>query len=170
VRLTEELVTAMLVTAAVEPDAGAALARVRTAWDSGEAFARAERWIAAQGGRIDPRREDLGLEIAPVQYEVASPATGYLGAIDTRAVGLALAEVAAARRRADDTLDLATGLEFLPALGDRLRAGDPVARVHARARDQAERLGARVAAALDIVADAPAPSPLVIDKVVDGDD
>jgi pyrimidine-nucleoside phosphorylase len=165
VRLTEELASAMLTTAGAISERAGALARVREVWENGEAFARAERWIAAQGGRIDAARADFGLEVAPLQRVVPVRREGFLAAVDTREIGLALADLRGARRRVEDELDLATGLEILAKVGDRLEAGRELIRVYAREATAAERVGARVAKAFTIAPEPVTPPPLILEAV-----
>ena len=104
--------------------------------------------MAAQDGRLDPDREDFGLETAPLATEITAPADGWLSGCDCRALGLALADMKGARRTVDDPLDLTCGLEFLPQIGDRLAKGDVIARVFCDRRDEAESAAARALAAL----------------------
>ena len=85
-------------------------------------------WVAAQGGRLEPEREDFGLAVAPVALEVKVERAGWLAGIDARQVGLALADMGGARRKVEDPLDLSCGIAFLPAIGDHLEAGAPPGR------------------------------------------
>jgi pyrimidine-nucleoside phosphorylase len=165
VALTEDLTAEMVRCAGLEPDLEAALARVRRVWDDGTAFACMLAWVAAQDGRLDPDREDFGLVTAPLAAEVTMPADGWLAGTDCRAVGLALADMKGARRKVDDALDLACGIEFLPQVGDRLARGDVIARVFCDRRDEAESAARRVLDALRFSeAEAPA-RPLIMGRV-----
>ncbi len=134
--------------AGLEADRERALARVRAAWDDGAAFARLRAWVAAQEGRIDPERDDFGLETAPLATEITAPRDGWLAGVDCRALGLSLADMKGARRTVEDPLDLTCGLEFLPQVGDRVRQGEVLARVFCTRRDEAEAAAARALAAL----------------------
>ncbi len=135
--LTEELVADMVRVAGLQPNREAALAQVREVWDSGVAFEMTLKWVAAQGGRLDPEREDFGLEIAPVALEVVAPRDGWLSAVNCREVGLSLADMGGARRKVEDPLDLSAGITFYPAIGDQLAKGDPVATILCRDKGQA---------------------------------
>ena len=148
--VTEELVIQMLVTAGVAADRSAARDAVRTAWDDGRAWQVLERWLAAQGGRIDPDRADFGLETAPLAAEVTAQADGWLAGTDCRGLGLALADLGGARRKVEDPLDLSCGIEFLPSIGDPVARGDVLARVHCARPEAARAAAARIAGALDI--------------------
>lgn len=90
---------------------------------------------------------------------------GWLAGTNCRQIGLALADMHGARRRVEDPLDLGCGIEFLPAIGDRIARGDVLARIHCDRRDEAEAARDRIAAALDIgEREAPA-RPLILDRI-----
>ncbi len=122
--------------------AEAALADGRAA----ETFAR---MIQAQGG--DPRVVDDPngvLPAAPVRREVPASRDGWLAAVDAEAVGRAAMALGAGRVRKGDPVDPAVGVELFPKVGDAIRAGDVVARVHARDEDGAAKAAERVLAAM----------------------
>jgi thymidine phosphorylase len=137
-------------------------ARAEAAIATGEALAALERWVAAQGG--DPR---LGaepwavLERAPVVREVTAPRQGAVARLSARGVAHAAALLGAARERRGDAIDHAVGVEALAKVGDRVSAGDPLARVHARDEAAAERAAAEVRAAYAL-ADGPVERPSVL--------
>ncbi len=162
--LTEELVADMVHVAGVAQDREQALARVREAWDSGTAWERALAWVTAQGGRLDADRDDLGLEIAPLALELTAPRDGWLAGMDCRQVGLALADMGAARRKVDDPLDLTSGMDFLVKIGERIAKGDVIARFFCPRRDEAEAASRRVSAALDIGDRPTAARELILDR------
>jgi thymidine phosphorylase len=138
----------MVRVAGLAADREAALAVVREAWSSGRAFEVMLQWVRRQGGRLDPGREDFGLEVAPLALEVAAPEAGWLAAVDCRQVGLSLADLGGARRRVDDPLDLAAGIDFLPAIGDELAKGQPVARIYSADAGKARACADRILTAL----------------------
>ncbi|MCA9767629.1 MAG: thymidine phosphorylase [Gemmatimonadetes bacterium] len=165
VALTEDLVADMVRVAGLAPDHPSALAVVREAWDSGAAHDRMLAWVAAQGGRLDPARDDYGLTVAPVAHELVADRDAWLAGTDCRQIGLALADMGGARRRVEDPLDLAAGITFHPAIGDRLRVGDPVATFHAADAGKAQGAASRVAAALSWSDTAVPARDLVLDRL-----
>jgi thymidine phosphorylase len=156
VAVTEELVAEMVHLAGIAPDRAAARTRVRAAWDDGSAWDRLLHWLAAQGGRIDPDRDDFGLDCSPLAAEVTAPVDGWLAGTACRQLGLALADMGGARRRVEDPLDLGCGIEFLPRIGDRLARGDVVARLFSHRPHTLAAAQCRIAAALNF---APEPVP-----------
>jgi pyrimidine-nucleoside phosphorylase len=118
----------------------------RNAIRDGSARARFEAMLAAQGGRLAE-----GLPVAPAQMPLRSPADGYVAAIDALEVGLAGLELGAGRKRKEDAIDPAAGLVIEAPVGTRVRAGEPLAIVHARSAELVERVAPRLAAAWRIV-------------------
>ncbi len=162
VALTEVLAAEMVVTAGLASDREAAMARVRAVWNSGEAFAALLRWVEAQGGILDPGRDDFGLVVAPAQAEAVAPRDGHVTAIACREVGLALADLGGARRRVEDDLDLSAGIDFRIATGQRLVAGEPLAVVHARDPERAAAAAQRLVAAVTLADEPPAHPPELV--------
>jgi pyrimidine-nucleoside phosphorylase len=100
------------------------------------------RMLAAQGGDLSK-----GLPVAVVQRRLLSLADGYVESIDALEVGLACLELGAGRARKEDKVDPAAGLVIEAAVGAQVRAGDPLATVHARSEELVERVSARLVAA-----------------------
>jgi pyrimidine-nucleoside phosphorylase len=101
-----------------------------------------ESMLAAQGGRL---RE--GLPVAPVQLAVPSPADGHVHSIDALEVGLAGLELGVGRKKKDDRVDHAAGIVIEAPVGARVRAGEPLATVHARTDELARSVISRLQAA-----------------------
>jgi pyrimidine-nucleoside phosphorylase len=165
VELTAELTAAMVRGAGLAPDQETARARVDEAWEGGAAWEALLRWVAAQDGRLAPEKEDFGLATAPLAAEVTAERDGWLSGTDCRELGLALADMGGGRRRVEDPLDLTCGIEFLPAVGDRLAAGDVVARITCDRREEAGEAARRVARALTWSDEPVAPRALVLDRI-----
>ncbi len=167
--LTEALVAEMVRAAGVEADAESALARVRRVWDGGEAHETMLRWVAAQGGRLDPDREDYGLDLAPRLCPVEAARDGWVGEIACRDFGAALGEIGGARRRVEDALDLRNGIDVLVNRGERVERGQPLAWIRADDDEAAGRAAAIVAGAVRLE-EAPTPKPDLILDTLTGED
>jgi thymidine phosphorylase len=96
---------------------------------------------------------------------VGAPRAGCVAAVDTRALGLAVVELGGGRRHSDERIDPAVGLSALAALGARVEAGSPLARVHAANPAAADTAAARVRAAYMLADAAPAATSLVAEHV-----
>jgi pyrimidine-nucleoside phosphorylase len=92
------------------------------------------KMLAAQGGSLRQ-----GLPVAAVQMQVPALSDGYVEAIDALEVGLASLELGAGRVRKEDAVDHAAGLVIEAPVGARVRAGDPLAVVHARTEQLAKQ-------------------------------
>ena len=97
---------------------------------SGAAAERFARMVAALGGPQDVLH-DAQLPTAPVQCDVAATQPGFVTHIDTRALGLAVVALGGGRQRPGDAVNPSVGLSHVLALGARVDAGEPLARVHA---------------------------------------
>jgi thymidine phosphorylase len=118
-------------------------ARARDAIDralaSGAAAERFARMVAALGGPGDLlERPDRHLPSAPVQRAVLPRWSGFVTAVDARALGLLVVELGGGRRRADDTIDPAVGLADVAGVGEAVGPDRPLAIVHARSASDAE--------------------------------
>ena len=118
-----------------------------------------DRWVRAQGG--DPRRE--ALPRAAVVQPVPAPASGYVQAIATTAVGLAALRLGAGRLRKEDAIDHAVGVVCLAKRGDAVQVGEPLAEVHARDEESAIRAVDEIAACYRIGDGEPERKPIVLD-------
>ena len=97
------------------------------------------RMLAAQGGRLEE-----GLPVAPFQLAVPSTAAGYVQSIDALEVGLAGLELGVGRKKKDDRVDHAAGIVIEAPVGARVKAGDPLAVVHARSEELARSVVSRL--------------------------
>ncbi len=123
----------MLHLAGAVPSPQAGRERALQALRSGEGLARWRAMVAAQGG--DPRvvEDPSRLPQAPRRVPLRAPADGVVTALDARQVGLAVAELGAGRDRQEDEPDLAVGVVLHRKMGEPVRAGEPLATLHAGA-------------------------------------
>jgi thymidine phosphorylase len=141
--------------------------RVAGALDSGAAAERFARMVRALGGPGDllehTRRH---LPDVPIRRPVFLPDEGVVGAIDARALGLAVIGLGGGRRRPTDPIDHAVGLSEVKGIGEAVGPRQPFAVVHARSVAAAEAAGAAIAAAVTVAASPPAPAaPLIVATV-----
>jgi pyrimidine-nucleoside phosphorylase len=86
--------------------------------------------IERQGG--DPRvvADPCRLPRARQREEHAAAASGYVARIEAERIGWAAMALGAGRRRVEDAVDPAVGLELRAKVGDRVEAGQPLATLH----------------------------------------
>src|SRR5262249_56949109 len=80
-----------------------------------------------------------------------APADGWVGAIDAMACGLAVIDLGGGRLRKNDPIDHGAGVVIAAQVGQPVKRGDPLARVHASSEEVAHRALARLARAWQIV-------------------
>ncbi len=140
--------------------------RLDRALASGAAAERFERMVAGLGGPADllaaPSRH---LAQAPVVREVRARGVGFVTAIDTRALGVAVVALGGGRRRAGDAIDLAVGLSDLAPLGADV-SSLPLARIHARDDASADAAWQALRAAYAIGEARPSECAVVIEKIL----
>jgi thymidine phosphorylase len=146
------LAVEMLLLGGIESDVAMAAARVERALSSGAAAERFARMVRALGGPADLiERRDWHLRRAAVFRPVPAERSGYLAAVDARAIGMAVIGLGGGRRRIDDPIDVSVGFSHVIPLGGQVEAGEPMAMVHAASEDEADRAIAayRAACAID---------------------
>ncbi len=159
---TELVLTAsahLLARSDLELDEAQGRARAEGAIDNGSAAEVWDRWIRAQGGDPDPS----SLPQAPVVATVSAPRDGFVGRLGAIRVGIAALELGAGRRAKDDAIDHAVGIVCHKKRGDAVRAGEPLAEVHAARADDAETAASAVLEAYEFADNAPPDQPIVLD-------
>lgn len=147
-------------------DAPAGRAKVEEAYASGRAAETFGRMVKALGGPGDfVERPEAYLKTAPVVRPVTAEHAGIVGAIDTRAVGVAVVELGGGRARASDTIDHTVGFTGLAGLGSTVGGDAPLAMVHARNEAHAARAEAALRAAYTVGDEAAAPSAAVVERI-----
>ncbi len=161
--VTLALAAQMLALAGLAPNLADAERRAQAALDRGDAAERFARMVAGLGGPknvLAPRFVAQGR--APVQLDVLAPTSGFVAAMDTRAIGLSVVALGGGRLRASDAVDARVGLSQVLALGAPVQAGSVLARVHARNRTQAIAARDHVLAAISVSEQPPPATPAVL--------
>jgi thymidine phosphorylase len=141
--------------------------KLEKALDSGAAAERFAKMVMALGGVDDPfDARGPRLPVAPVLRDVFARERGYVAAIDTRALGLAVVALGGGRSRAGETIDPAVGLTELAPVGADVQ-GRLLARVHARDQAAADAAVQRVLRAYAISDEAPRTHPVVVEHIAD---
>jgi thymidine phosphorylase len=139
---------------------------IAAALQSGAAAEKFGAMVAALGVPADfIERAGQYLPKAPVVGEVLAQTSGFIQAIDTHALGLAVVGLGGGRQQQGDKLDYTTGLDQLAGLGLSVSEGDPIAVVHAADSAQLAAAQAAVQAAYTIGPDVPDENTLILEKV-----
>jgi len=136
--------------------------RAEAALGDGSAIETYERWIRAQGGDPDERV----LPEAPVVVDVEAQDAGFVTALGAVQIGTAALELGAGRRTKEDAIDYGVGIVLRKKRGDAVSDAEPLADVHARDADTAEKAKQEVLAAYEFGEDPPPPRKVVLDVIV----
>jgi len=165
--VTLALAAEMLQSAGLATSNQDGLRQASAALQGGGAAAVFGRMVAALGGPADlVERPERHLPKAPVELAVAARQDGFVTAIATREVGLAVVGLGGGRTRPQDRVDHAVGVTRLLPVGAQTRTGEPLALVHARSTADAERAAAAIADAYAIGPSRPPASKAVIRRVL----
>ncbi|HEU4986795.1 MAG TPA: thymidine phosphorylase [Rhizobiaceae bacterium] len=170
----EEVVMAlaaeMLLAAGIAASNQDAFSVAREALDSGRAAEIFGRMVKLLGGPADfVENYRKHLPEAGVVVPVKADRDGFVSAVATRDIGLAVVELGGGRRRPEDEVDHAVGLTELLPIGSKVRRNEPLALVHARSAEDAERAIACVTRAYSIADEKPAPRKTVLRRVAGGE-
>ncbi len=126
--------------------------------DSGAALEKLAEMVAAQGGDLTAKRE-----VAPAS-DVVAPNAGYVSSMDAERLGETVIAMRGGRQQMGDPLDYSTGFEMLARLGDRVDAGQPLARLFA-SDDLAQAGREKLLAAIALSDQQPLVGPLIVDRI-----
>lgn len=128
---------------------------------SGAGLEKFKEFVAAQGG--DPRvADDPGRLPQPAyQLPVLAPCDGFIQRVDAEAVGLSAMLLGAGRAKKEDAIDLAVGVQVARNLGDRIRAGEPLAVIYTQDRTKAQAAEEKLLSAYQIGPEPVEPPPLI---------
>ena len=156
----------MLALGGVCRDTAEGARRAERALASGDAADRFGRMVAALGGPRDLlEHPDRHLAAAPVQRAVHPDKGGYVEAVATRELGLAVVALGGGRTRPEDAIDPAVGLIDLAGIGERVDSTAPLAVVHARTEDAAEEAATVLRRAYRIGQNQAGCGPVVIERL-----
>ncbi|ATP29974.1 thymidine phosphorylase [Chromobacterium violaceum] len=160
--VTMALCAQMLIGGKLAADEADARAKLQAALDSGRAAEIFGRMVTALGGPTDfMEHYDRHLAPAPIVRPVYADRAGYVGAMDTRGIGMAVCALGGGRRLATDVLDFRVGLSQFVELGQNIGKDTPLMMIHAADEASFEDAARRVKAAIRIDEAAPSELPLV---------
>jgi thymidine phosphorylase len=130
--------------------------------DSGQAAEYFARMVAGQGGPADLLEQpDRYLKQAEICRPVFPQAEGYVSAMDTRSLGIAVVELGGGRNSVEDRINPSVGLGGLCMAAQKVDAHTPLATIHAANEADWRRAEARIRSAVTIAEHLPGVPPLV---------
>jgi len=164
--VTADLGAELLMLAGVVPNVGQGRERIGEAFASGAAAERFGAMVSGLGGPADFVENMLKyLPAAPVVREVFAKEDGFVRAIETRDIGMAVIELGGGRRVSSDTIDHSVGFSDLAGLGRMVDREEPIGVVHALNEDQADAAAAALQKAMTIGDTVPMSRPLIREHI-----
>ncbi len=154
----------MLLLTGMESDLDKALDRCGQAVTSGKAAERFDEMCVALGGPAGFVAND-GKHLAQAPVTRAVHASGFLAAVDVRAVGNAIIELGGGRRQVGEALDLSVGFSDVARIGTLLDGETPLAVVHAASDDDAALAERLLLEACTVQEEATRAAPVVHEKI-----
>ncbi|EKP0317016.1 thymidine phosphorylase [Aeromonas veronii] len=156
----------MLISAGLASDERDARAKLQAVLDNGKAAEIFGRMVTGLGGPADfMERYDAYLPKAAIVRPVFAANSGFVTAMDTRELGLAVVAMGGGRRAAGDKLDYAVGLTDFIRLGQSVDADKPIAMIHAQTEEQYAQAASMVQAAVRIGGERPEALPEVYRRI-----
>ncbi|MGY3861834.1 thymidine phosphorylase [Aeromonas lacus] len=164
--VTMALCAEMLISAGLASDERDARAKLQAVLDNGKAAEIFGRMVTGLGGPADfMERYDAYLPKAAIVRPVFAANSGFVTAMDTRELGLAVVAMGGGRRAAGDKLDYAVGLTDFIRLGQSVDADKPIAMIHAQTEEQYAQVASMVQAAVRIGGERPEALPEVYRRI-----
>jgi len=159
--ITTALVAEMLLMAGFAADFAAAEKLIQGAVESGKALSKFAEIIEAQGG--NPRViEDYSLfDTAKYEVPIIAEKSGFIQAIDSRAIGYALVRIKAGRMKTSDILDYSAGAKLPFKIGDKIMAGEELGRVYCDKESEGKEVARLIQSAYAIAKLPPKKEPLL---------
>lgn len=156
----------LMVLSGMSDDIDAASWAVRDTLTDGSAAERFGQMVSALGGPkdfVDNWRDRL--PAAPVVRDVTASRSGFVAAMDGKAMGMAVVHLGGGRMKGGERIDPAVGLSNVCALGEPMDQDVLIATIHARSPEDADAAEAALLSAVSIADVAPQKSDLVLEKV-----
>lgn len=143
-----------------------ARAQLQQALDSGKALEYFSKMVHAQGGAANfVETFEQSLPKAAVVKPVLAGKSGYISAMDTREIGIAVINLGGGRRVAADKIDHSVGFDEILAIGEKVEENTPIAMIHAKNEADWQVAAKAYQAAVEISADKPSDRPMVYETI-----
>ncbi|VEC94058.1 thymidine phosphorylase [Salmonella enterica subsp. enterica] len=130
--VTMALCVEMLISGQLAKDDAEARAKLQAVLDNG----KAQKSLVVCGRAERPsdfvENYDKYLPTAMLSKAVYADTEGFISAMDTRALGMAVVSMGGGRRQASDTIDYSVGFTDMARLGDSIDGQRPLAVIHAK--------------------------------------
>ena len=121
--------------------------------------------VKAQGGDPQCVWEPDRLAIGQERLEVKAPSDGFMGHMDTEAVGIASVLLGAGRNCKEDALDYGAGIVLKKKYGEAVRAGETIAVLYASEKERLAPAAEKFLSACTVQREKPKEEPLIYELV-----
>ncbi|KLN61390.1 thymidine phosphorylase [Kiloniella spongiae] len=130
--------------------------KIMTVLSNGKALEQFQKMISGLGGPTDfCDKPDSYLKLAKYCEDIYLDTSGYLSAMDTREIGMAVVALGGGRSKPGQEIDHSVGFDRIVPLGTRVDSNHPVARIHANSRDQLAKAKTQYLNGLTVADNAP---------------
>jgi thymidine phosphorylase len=151
--VTIALAARMLLTSKIATSIEQATILAEEALTSGKAAEIFRKMITAMGGPADLlTNSENRLPKAKIIKNITAPTAGYIGTMNTRAIGMALVEMGGGRVDHNQSLDYSVGFSDIKPKGTKVAEGDVIAIIHAKDEAQASQAIEQYLSAVEISA------------------
>ena len=156
----------LLVLGGLASDDKEARSKLQAVLDKGQAADVFSRMVHGLGGPVDfVEKYDRYLSSASVVKPVYLEGEGYISAMNTREVGLAVVQLGGGRKVPTDQLDYSVGITDIGTLGQAVRPDQPVAMIHASSEAQWHQADVMLRKAIQVSRTKPDEHPCVYQRV-----
>ncbi len=124
------IATLMLTSSGLYPDEESARAKLNEVIADGSALGKFRQMVQNQGGDVRYVDNPSLFEKASIIEGFVAERDGYIGAIETEAIGRASTALGAGRYTAEDVIDFAAGITVEKKVGDYVKEGDVLLYLH----------------------------------------
>ncbi|UNC92526.1 pyrimidine-nucleoside phosphorylase [Candidatus Contubernalis alkaliaceticus] len=160
-----KLGSCMLVLGGKEDHLELAEARLKEILYSGRALEKFISFVKKQGGSIQGIEDVELLPRAGMIQDFKAQTEGFVQEVDAFKVGMAAMTLGAGREKKEDKIDLAVGVELFKKIGERVKKGETLFRIHSNSEKKFEAAIELLKEALVISVDEPLIPPLIYDYI-----
>ena len=155
-KITMALCCEMLLLAGLAENETQAHAKLQSVLDNGKAAEVFAKMVSALGGPTDfVEKTEIYLPSAEIIRPVYATQNGFISAMDTREIGMAVVKMGGGRMKSSDSIDYAVGFSDFISLGEQVDSRTPIAMVHARNEQQWQEAENNIQQALQYSAEKP---------------
>ena len=153
--LTIELTALMTTLSGVHADMETARKELASLLDNGAALACFKKMVEEQKGDAGVIDDYTRFSQPGAILEVAAQEGGYVQSVDAEAVGRVVLQLGGGRRKTDDVIDPAAGIDQLVQQGEKVEQGAPLMRLHAANKELAESMLEKAISAVTLTSGQP---------------